>query len=556
VLRAAPALTLALFLAPIAAGLIGTLAPAFGILPALGRTTTSLDPWRTLLAAPGLLTSLTLTAAVGFAATLLSFALACGFCAWTANSPAVRRLERALAPLLATPHVAVAVGFAFLVAPSGWIARIVSPELTGWDRPPALVTVRDPAGLSLIAGLVLKEVPYLVLMMLAASSQGAARPLLAAARAMGYAPATAWAKVVLPALYRQIRLPVYAVLAFSLSTVEVGLILGPGNPPPLSVLALRWYQAPDLALTFPAAAASVLQLLLVAAAILVWRGGERLARILARPWCAGGVRRGGAAPLLAGAGVLALLSGALGFLSLAGLVLWSFTAEWRYPDALPGRWSLAPWQRFGGSTAPLANTLLVGALASLAAVALALACLENEARRRLRPGTQALWLLYLPLLVPQIAFLFGAQAALVRLRLDATLAAVVWAHLLFVLPYVFLSLADPYRALDPRFARIAAGLGSTPARVFWRVKLPILLRPVLVALAVGFAVSVGLYLPTLFAGAGRVATLTTEAVTLSSGADRRVVAVTVALQAALPLLAYGLALGLPALLHRNRAALR
>ncbi len=107
-----------------------------------------------------------------------------------------------------------------------------------------------------------------------------------------------------------------------------------------------------------------------------------------------------------------------------------------------------------------------------------------------------------------------------------------------------------------RYARIAAALGSTPARTFWRVKLPILIRPVLVALAVGFAVSVDQYLPTLFAGAGRIPTLTTEAVTLSSGADRRVVAVTVALQTALPLLAFALALAIPALVHRNRAFLR
>ena len=61
--------------------------------------------------------------------------------------------------------------------------------------------------------------------------------------------------------------------------------------------------------------------------------------------------------------------------------------------------------------------------------------------------------------------------------------------------------------------------------------------------------SVDQYLPTLFAGAGRVATLT-------SGADRRVVAVTVALQTALPLLAFALALAIPALVHRNRAFLR
>ena len=37
--------------------------------------------------------------------------------------------------------------------------------------------------------------------------------------------------------------------------------------------------------------------------------------------------------------------------------------------------------------------------------------------------------------------------------------------------------------------------------------------------------SVGQYLPTLFAGNGRVATLTTEAVTLAAGADRRVIGV-------------------------------
>jgi hypothetical protein len=92
-------------------------------------------------------------------------------------------------------------------------------------------------------------------------------------------------------------------------------------------------------------------------------------------------------------------------------------------------------------------------------------------------------------------FLFGTQAAFIHLGLDATVVAVVWAHLLFVLPYVFLSLADPYRALDPRYAQAAAGLGSTPARAFWRVKLPILIRPVLVALAVGFAVSVDQYPP-------------------------------------------------------------
>lgn len=55
---------------------------------------------------------------------------------------------------------------------------------------------------------------------------------------------------------------------------------------------------------------------------------------------------------------------------------------------------------------------------------------------------------------------------------DGTLAAVAWAHLIYVLPYLFLSLADPWRALDPRYARTAASLGASPLRVFLAVKLP------------------------------------------------------------------------------------
>ena len=201
--------------------------------------------------------------------------------------------------------------------------------------------------------------------------------------------------------------------------------------------------------------------------------------------------------------------------------------------------------------------MFVGLAATAIALALTLACLENEAARPASDGRRglsqrALWLLYMPLLIPQVAFLFGAQVLLIRAGLDATLFAVVWAHLVFVLPYLFLSLADPWRAFDARYARTAASLGASRGRVFWRVKLPILLPPTLIACAVAFAVSVGQYLPTLFAGSGRVATLTTEAVTLSAGADRRVIGAWAVLQALFPLAAYWLAAGVPRLLHAGR----
>jgi putative thiamine transport system permease protein len=555
VLRFAPALTIALFLVPIGAGLIGTLLPALDIFPAIGRHELSLAPWRELTETPGLGESIALTVRVGILATLASLALAVGFCALASGSRFFARLEGGLAPLLATPHVAVAIGLAFLIAPSGWIVRLVSPVLTGWTQPPAFTTVRDPAGLSFALGLVLKETPYLVLMMIAAAGQVAERPMVAAARSLGYAGPTAWLKVVFPQIYRQVRLPVYAVLAFSLSVVEVALILAPGTPPPLSVLAMRWFSGYDLDLYPRAAAAATLQLGLVAGGIGIWRIGETTVAGLGRRWVAAGTRSGWTMPVLTILGWTALLSALVTGAALSSLAVWSLARDWWFPDALPGHWTLMNWARIGAVWKPLATTVAIGAATSIIAVALTLACLENEQRRGFRPGSGALWLLYVPLLVPQIAFLFGAQVALVRIGLDATLPAVIWAHLLFALPYVFLSLADPFRALDPRYARIAAGLGASPRVTFWTVKVPILLRPILVSAAVGFAVSVGLYLPTLFAGAGRIATLTTEAVTLSGGADRRLVGVAALLQGGLPLLVYGLALVVPALLHRRRRSL-
>src|SRR5205814_10515893 len=122
------------------------------------------------------------------------------------------------------------------------------------------------------------------------------RAQLAAARAMGYRRATAWIKAVLPQIYPQIRLPIYAVLAFSLSVVEVGLILAPGNPPPLSILAARWFSDYDIRLYFPAAAAATLQLLLVIGCIVLWRLAEAVVATLGRRWIERGGRAGPTAP--------------------------------------------------------------------------------------------------------------------------------------------------------------------------------------------------------------------------------------------------------------------
>mgnify|MGYP001799361231 FL=1 len=552
-----PALTLLAMLGPVAAGLWGTFLPAFGHLPAAGLTGPTLDPFRDLFDWAGLPRAMLLSISTGLLATSISLLIVMLVTAgWSGTRP-FRLLERLLSPLLSVPHAAAAFGLAFLIAPSGWLARLFSPGVTGWERPPDLLIVQDSWGLTMTAGLIVKEVPFLLLITLAALGQADAQRSVTISQALGYGRVTGWLKTVFPRVYAQIRPPIYVVLAYSMSVVDVAVILGPNTPPSLSVQIVKWMSDPDLAMRLEGAAGALVQLGLVIGALVFWRLCEVVVGRLGQRWIASGAR-GRFDPLVA---ELALLAGAASALAvLLGMVvltIWSFAGFWGFPDALPDQLTWRNWMRFGpGTLEALAETALIAITVALAALVLTIGCLEAEYRYGLSFSARAVWLLYLPLLVPQTAFLPGLQTLMLNIGADEGRFPVMLAHLVFVLPYVFLSLADPFRAWDTRMGTIAAALRASPNGVLWRVRLPMLLRPILTALAVGLAVSVGQYLATLLIGGGRVATLTTEAVALASGGDRRAIGVYGLMQTGAALVPFALALLVPAIVWRNRKGLR
>lgn len=554
-IRLLPALTLLAMLGPVAAGLWGTVGPAFGHLPAAGFEGPSLVAIRRLLAWPGLADASRLSLTTGLLATALSLAVITLVVAGWSGTRAFAWLQRLLSPLLSVPHAAAAFGLAFLIAPSGWVGRLAA-LLLGWQSPPDILVVGDPFGLAMTAGLVAKEVPFLLLMTLAALGQSEARRSTLVARSLGYRRIAGWLKVVFPRVYAQIRLPIYVVLAYSMSVVDVAIILGPTTPPTLSVQIVEWMGSPDLSMRLVAAAGALWQLALVLAALGLWRAGEFLVARLGRRWAEGGRRRAVDAPLRAIGLVLGAASSLAILAGLAGLALWSVAGLWRFPDLAPDSLTRRSWARhWPGVEASAADTFLVAGIATSIALVLTIGCLEAEHRRGRGMTRAAAWLLYLPLLVPQTAFLPGLQSLLLSIGANIGPAPVIAAHLVFVLPYVFLSLGDPWRAWDARYATAAASLGAAPARTLVAVRLPMLLRPVLTAAAVGVAVSVGQYLPTLLIGGGRVSTLTIEAVALASGGDRRAIGVFGLAQTAAALLPFALALALPALAFRNRRGL-
>ena len=128
-MKLAPLILQALLVVPVGLGLAVTLAQGAASLP-------------DVLAWEGVWRSCLLSLGPGLGATLLSLALV-GLILG-AEPRALAWLERLLAPLLALPHAAAALGLAFVIAPSGWIARALSPWATGWIAPPDLAAPDAP----------------------------------------------------------------------------------------------------------------------------------------------------------------------------------------------------------------------------------------------------------------------------------------------------------------------------------------------------------------------------------------------------------------------------
>jgi putative thiamine transport system permease protein len=83
-------------------------------------------------------------------------------------------------------------------------------------------------------------------------------------------------------------------------------------------------------------------------------------------------------------------------------------------------------------------------------LALAIAWLETDDRAGRPPARWVESLVYLPLLIPQVSFLFGLNLLFLTFGLGGGAGVVIWAHVMFVFPYVMIALSDPWRALDKR----------------------------------------------------------------------------------------------------------
>ena len=218
-------------------------------------------------------------------------------------------------------------------------------------------------------------------------------------------------------------------------------------------------------------------------------------------------------------------------------------------EALADRWfgtAIVP-QAFGwrgvrrafddpATVAAIGNSLLVACAALGVAFVLAwpaARALATDGRRSLR------LMLLVPLLVPPLAIGEGLSPWFLRFGIADSLAAIVLAHLVTVLPYVTLALVPAFTPQLAALEQTAATLGAGSPRRLLTVTFPAARRHVALALALGFTVSWSQYGTSLVIGGG-IPMLPVVLVPFVSS-DRQIAAVLDLLFLAPPLLLVGLA---------------
>ncbi|MFI1966892.1 ABC transporter permease [Streptomyces pathocidini] len=177
---------------------------------------------------------------------------------------------------------------------------------------------------------------------------------------------------------------------------------------------------------------------------------------------------------------------------LAVVVLAAFAGSWNgvLPGSLTGRHLEQALS--GEQLASLSVSVQTGLLSGLTAVAVGgwAAVAVRGAPPALRRLTDAV--LHLPIAVSSVVIGLGLLVAFGTSPLLAgTMGMVVIAHVVLVLAFAHSTVSAALDRLDPAYALVAGSLGATPARVLWRIRLPLLTPALSAAGSLSIALSMG-----------------------------------------------------------------
>ncbi len=491
--------------------------------------------WQALFAHPQLWSGLELSIFTGAIAAVLAQITTIIIVAATYESAGWRNLPATMGAMLALPHLALAIGLSFLIMPSGVLARIIS-NIAGWQTPPNWITTHDPYGLALIAALTIKEAPFLIWIMAGLLDRDDIKQDFknqrAAATSLGHGSVSIWLRLYLPQLMPKLIWPLVIVFIYAATVVDISLAIGPTQPPTLATVIWADINSDQVINNARGNVGAVFLSLALAICLGIALVIMKSLEPMFRQFLSSGPNSVTSRNFIGHAKYKTLIWFYL--LITALLLFMSFTQNWPFPNLVPTT-STRAWGLIFQNPNALTTSIALAISTSITALALLIFWLESvheESDRVL------IWLSLAILGLPTILVGLGQYRAFLNFGLTGNMMGLFLAHLMPVTAYMIIVIIGPYRALDQRYNATASSLGKSQIEFLRHIKWPLLKSPIYAALAVGFAVSFGQYIPAQLVAAGRYSTLPIEAVTLTSGTNRPLTAAFAFLLLLPPLMAY------------------
>ena len=525
-----------LIIIPIIFGFIGFFLPSFGYFPILGKSEFNLNYFYMSFNIAGISKSIILSLFTGLGSTLLALFFSQIILLYFFKTRGYNYIKIIISPLIALPHITMAIGLIFLFSPSGLFFRLFSPWLTGFDRPPNFFIIPDEYGFFLILGLILKEIPFFILVSLSAIQQFSARQIFDLGKSLQNSNFSSWCILIFPLIYKKIRLVIFIVIAFTASVVDMSLILAPSTPSTLAVRILQIYQSSEIDSFFIASNLALIQLLIIIILLLSWMILEKIVehklffiffmKILS-------FKIFFLKNLIFASGIILFSLSVLGIFSS---LLWGFSKNWYFPSFFPNNMDIDTFINFYNENKLIIFiSIFISVVVSFLSSLLTIIWVELMDILKMKK-LYLEWIIFIPLFIPQISFLIGLQSFIIFFNFDSFLIPLIIIQLFYVIPYSFIILAPSLREIKKDVIRIAASLGKNRFQRLVQIKLPIIMSSFLTSFAVGMLVSFSLYIPVYFIGAGRVTTLTVEALNLALSGSRQDLGVATFFQIIIPIL--------------------
>ena len=506
---------------PMFFGFLGFFLPSFGYFPVIGQNNFGLSYFYSSFELPGISKSIILSIFTGFFSTILALFFSQVIILNLFQTKIYKYIRIIISPLLALPHITMAVGLIFLFSPSGLFFRLISPWLTGFDRPPNFFIVPDDYGIFLILGLLLKETPFFLLLSLSALEQLPANQLFNVGKSLQHHSFSTWCLLIFPLIYKKLRLVVFIVIAFAASVVDMSLLLAPSTPSTLAIRIFQIYQTSDLDSIFVASNLALIQLFIIVVLILFWIILEKiikknffyifLIRVLSRK----------KSRFTDSFFIVAMVLFLLSTIGILCSIFWSIGENWYFPKFLPDTFDFSNITNFLYKNQSLVlMSIYISFLVSSLSIILIIIWVELAEILNIKYFYFE-WIIFIPLFIPQISFLVGLQSFIVMLNFQDFLIPLILVELLYVLPYCFIILTPALREIKKEFIKVGLSLGKNRIERLWQIKIPLIFSTLLISFGIGMIVSLSLYTPVYFIGAGRITTLTVEALNLALSGSRQ-----------------------------------